>query len=73
MQTTAAFLIAEHIKELLREADAARLSKAMASTRRTRSRWRRQVGGVMRRLSGALADLARRLDPAIPQASYSRE
>lgn len=73
MHPIAAFLIAEHIQELLREADAARLQKAMARASSEPNRWRRRVGAGMRRLSRALAKLARRLDPALPQASYGRE
>lgn len=73
MHPEAASLIAEHIRDILREADAARLARAVARANRGRSRWRRRVGAGMRGLSVRLADLARRLDPAIPARSYGRE
>lgn len=73
MQPIAAFLIAEHIRDLLRDAQVARLQKAVAATDPGRGRWRRRVARGMRRLSGALADLARRLDPGLQRKSYARE
>ena len=72
MQTLAAFLIAEHIKDIQREADAVRLARSDASER-TRPAWRRNAGTAARRLSSALDDLAHELDPTVCRPSYGRE
>jgi len=69
MQPIAAFLIVEHIHDLLRDAERARLERAVARANRGRSRWRRRAARGMRRLSGALASLARRLDPALARSA----
>jgi hypothetical protein len=72
----ATFLISEHIRDIQREADAQRLARAAApvdATERTRSAWRRQLGGGARRLSAALDELASELDPATCRPSYGRE
>jgi hypothetical protein len=71
MQTLAAFLIAEHMKDIQREADAVRLAQVEV-TERTRPAWRRSLGTAARRLSGALDELAAELDPAC-RPSYGRE
>jgi hypothetical protein len=68
----AAFLIAEHIREIQREADHERLTRSLASER-TRAAWRRQTGHAARRLSGALDGLASQLDPTVCRPSYGRE
>jgi len=72
METLAAYLIAEHIAEMRREADAVRLARS-ASSERTRTTWRRQTGNAVRRLSAALASVAAQLDPAPRRTSYGRE
>lgn len=72
MDTLAAYLIAEHIKDLTREADAVRLAHS-AESERTRPAWRKRAGTAARRLSLALADVAAELDPAPRRASYGRE
>jgi hypothetical protein len=69
MQPIAAFLIAEHIHDLLREAELATLERAAARASGRPRRWRRRVARGMRRMSGALAALARRLDPALARSS----
>jgi hypothetical protein len=78
MDSLASYLIGEHISDLRREADAARLARLAvtertraSATERTRSAWRRQVGGGARRLSRALGNVAAQLDP--PRRSYGRE
>jgi len=73
MQTIAAYLIAEHIHDLIRDADAARLANAVARPKGGPNRLRRRIGQGLRRLSGVLADLARWFDPALRWPSYGRE
>lgn len=72
MQTLAEFLIGEHIRDMQRKADAARLARSAASER-TRPGWRRQTGQAARRLSVSLDDLASQLDPGACRPSYGRE
>jgi hypothetical protein len=72
MQTLASFLIGERIRDIQREADAARLAR-LVSSERTRAPWRRQTGNAVRRLSVALDDLASDLDPSACRPSYGRE
>ena len=67
MQPFAAFLIAEHIQDLINDAAASRRAKAARGTRRVS--WRRRLSARMLRLSVSLAGLARRLDPALHRAS----
>jgi hypothetical protein len=73
MQPLAAFLIKEHIDDLLREAEADRLAGAATRSRRVQVAWRRLTGAAARRLSAALEALALRLDPAVHRPSYGRE
>jgi len=72
METLAGYLIAQHIGDMRREADAARLARS-ASSERTRSPWRRQTGNAVRRVSAALASVAAELDPAPRRTSYGSE
>ena len=80
MDSLASFLIGEHISDLRREADATRLARAAAdrnqsmAPERTRSGWRRTMGGGARHLSRRLALIAAQLDPTVPsRPSYGRE
>jgi len=67
-------LASDHIRQMRAEAAADRLANTVSDAhRRTRSPWRRTLGGGARRLSGTFADIACRLDPASFRPSYGRE
>lgn len=76
MQTLGAHVVSDHIRDLHREAESARLAslarKAGASVRGPAT-WRRVSGGAARRLSEQLESVALRLDPSVCRPSYGRE
>jgi hypothetical protein len=64
MSPLTALLAAEHLQDLLREADTARLlSEARAAAPARTPTWRRIAGGAARALSDALGSVAANLDP----------
>jgi len=71
-QSLASFLIAEHLREMHRQADHERLARQLVSER-TRATWRRQTGHVARRLSVVLDEVAAQLDPIARRPSYGRD
>jgi hypothetical protein len=73
MQPLAEHVVAERIRDLLREAEAARRAQAVAVSGRSRAAWRRWSGGAARRLSQALEAVAAELDPSVARPSYGRE
>jgi len=67
MHPLTALLAAEHLQDLRREADKARLSnEARASAPARTSTWRRVAGSGARILSQALGSVAASLDPSQP-------
>lgn len=70
MQTLAAFLVDDHIKDLERTADGLRFAR---EDRTRAAAWRRRAAGTVRRVSVALEDLATELDRRPGRASYGRE
>ena len=73
MQTLPELVVTDHIRDLQREAETARLAQAGAASRRTRAAWRRVCGPPPRRLSVTLESIALQLDPTIRRPSYGRE
>jgi hypothetical protein len=71
MQTLAAFLVDDHIKDLERTADGLRLGREDRSRRS--AAWRRRAAGTVRRVSIALEEVATQLDQRPGRASYGRE
>jgi len=68
MSPLTAFLAAEHLHDLLREADNARLSKEVRAAAPARTpTWRRIAGGTAQALSEALGSVATNLDPKAPR------
>lgn len=62
-----ALLAAEHLQDLAREANRARLSNELRASAPTRTpAWRRVAGGGARALSRALGSVATSLDPSRP-------
>jgi hypothetical protein len=67
MHPLTALLAAEHLQDLAREANRARLSNEVRASRTTRTpAWRRAAGGGARALSQALGSIAASLDPSQP-------
>jgi hypothetical protein len=67
MHPLTALLAAEHLQDLAREANRARLSNEVRASRTTRTpAWRRVAGGSARALSRALGSIAASLDPSQP-------
>jgi hypothetical protein len=67
MHPLTALLAAEHLQDLLREADKARLSNEVRASASARtSAWRRVAGSGARALSLALGAVAAHLDPSMP-------
>jgi hypothetical protein len=65
MHPLTALLAAEHLHDLAREADRARLSNEVRASRTTRTpAWRRAAGSGARALSRALGSIAASLDPS---------
>lgn len=73
MQTLAEIVASEHIRDLQREAEVARLVRAARPSRRGPAAWRRLSGAAARQLSETLESLAIRLDPTVCRPSYGRE
>jgi len=73
MQSVPQIVVSDHIRELHREAEAARLARALGSSRRGPAGWRRVGGAAARQLSDSLESIARRLDPTVCRPSYGRE
>jgi triphosphoribosyl-dephospho-CoA synthetase len=76
MQTLGAHVISDHIRELRRDADSARLARlarTAAASRRGPATWRRVGGAAARQLSAGLESVALRLDPSVCRPSYGRE
>jgi hypothetical protein len=68
MHPLTALLAAEHLQDLLREADKARLSNEVRASASARtSAWRRVAGRGARALSLALGSVAAHLDPSVPR------
>jgi hypothetical protein len=64
MHPLTALLAAEHVQDLLREADKTRLSNELRASGAARTpAWRRIAGGGARALSEALGSVAAQLDP----------
>jgi hypothetical protein len=72
MESLAAFLVGEHIREIQLEAERERLARLLTSER-TLAAWRRHAGTAARRLSAMFYDVASQLDPASCRPSYGRE
>jgi hypothetical protein len=67
MHPLTALLAAEHLQDLAREADRARLSNELRASAITRTpTWRRVVGSGARALSQALGSVPASLDPSQP-------
>lgn len=67
MHPLTALLAAEHLQDLTREANRARLSNELRASATTRTpAWRRVAGGGARALSRALGSVATSLDPSRP-------
>jgi hypothetical protein len=66
MSPFTAFLAAEHLQELLSEADANRQAKLLRPTNSIAPAWRRVLGRGVRGASVALGAAATRLDPERP-------
>ena len=67
MHPLTALLAAEHLQDLAREADRARLSNELRASAITRTpTWRRVAGNGARILSQALGSVAASLDPSQP-------
>jgi hypothetical protein len=67
MHPLTALLAAEHLQDLAREADRARLSNELRASAITRTpTWRRVAGSGARILSQALGSVAASLDPSQP-------
>jgi len=68
MHPLTALLAAEHLQDLLREADRARLSNEVRASASARtSAWRRVAGSGARALSLTLGSVAAHLDPSEPR------
>jgi hypothetical protein len=67
MHPLTALLAAEHLQDLAREADQARLSNELRASATTRTpAWRRVAGSGARALSHVLGSVATSLDPSQP-------
>jgi histone H3/H4 len=73
MQSVPQIVVSDHIRELHREAESARLVRALGASSRGPSGWRRVSGAAARQLSESLESIALRLDPTVCRPSYGRE
>jgi len=73
MQNVPQIVVSDHIRELQREAESARLVRALGASNRGPDGWRRVSGAAARQLSESLGSIALRLDPTVCRASYGPE